>query len=53
MIDNKPVVEWLAGTSSTQHDYVHDLVVRVYSILSKMYAEMDTVFTVQWARRGI
>ena len=47
MIDNKPVVEWLAGTSSTQHDYVHDLVVRVYNILGKMHAQMHTVFAVQ------
>ena len=53
IIDNKPVVEWLAGCSSTQHYYVHDPVVRVYDILRKMKAEMETVFAVQWARRRI
>ena len=53
IIDNKPVVEWLAGCSSTQHDYVRDLVVRVYGILSKINTAFDIVFALQWTRRGI
>ena len=52
-IDNKPVVNWLAGNTSAQHDYVLELVERVYVVLHELHTITEAPVSVQWCKRGV